>query len=88
MMVDRREFMLRLARGAAYVAPVVVTLSTPRELRAVVTSGMIMLMNQVETVTPNEVQAPWTEPAPWQRDPPGSSPPSAPTPPDPGSGRE
>jgi hypothetical protein len=79
-MADRREFLRALAKGVAYAAPVVYTLSTPRELGAVVTSGMIMVMNVQDSISVQNLQgtqapwstnasptAPWAAPPPWQR---------------------
>lgn len=87
-MVHRRELLRTLARGAVYAAPVVVTLSTPLKLRAVITSGMIMLMSSAETAPAPELQSPGTRQAPWDGEAPWARPPSSTTPPDPGRGRE
>ena len=68
-----------VAKGAAYSAPVVYTLSTPRELRAIVTSGMFMTGRsqvapgaqpasqgvQAPWAAPPENASPWTTPPPW-----------------------
>ncbi len=81
-MDDRRAFLRKLAKGAAYAAPVIYTLSTPRDLMAVITSGMIMLSNVQDSVSFQGAEgpaAPWNtraEPvAPWAVQPPWARPP-------------
>lgn len=70
-MEDRREFLKRIARGAVYAAPVVVTLATPARLPAIVTTGMMIMLpfSREEPAAPaQEVPgstAPWTQDAPW-----------------------
>jgi len=79
-MADRREFLRTLAKGVAYAAPVVYTLSTPRELGAIVTSGMMIFSNLQDSLSVQNLQgrqapwstnalpeAPWGAPPPWQR---------------------
>ncbi len=75
-MGDRREFLKALAKGATYAAPVIYTLSTPRELMAIVTSGRYfdtrdsLNVQLQESSTPWSAsdlpEAPWAAPAPWQ----------------------
>jgi len=87
-MVDRRGFLRKLAKGAAYAAPAIYTLSTPRDLSAIITSGMIVFMAQQTPAAqsegpqapwnvPPQTMSPWAEPPPWGQSPPGgtSSPP-------------
>ena len=79
--VDRRTFLTTLARGAAWVAPAVVTLSTPAGLEAQATSttkgggGGAQDMGQgkgkdgnliVDPIGPSSGSS-----APWSRRPPG-----------------
>ena len=79
-MTDRREFLKKLARTAAYSAPVIYTLSTPRELHAIVTSGMMWgasmaapsqqgLSSQAPWDQSAPGQAPWNRSAPWAEQP-------------------
>jgi len=86
-MNDRRDFLKTVAKGAVYAAPVVYTLSTPRELRAIVTSGMFMTgRSQVapgaQPATQQGVQAPWATPpenaSPWTTPPPWGTQPGSP----------
>ena len=79
-MTGRREFLKNLAKGAAYAAPVIYTLSTPRDLMAIVTSGMVMLpAGSAQTSDPAAApwsvppasSAPWDAPSPWSAPPPG-----------------
>lgn len=91
-MTDRREFLKKLAKGAVYSAPIIYTMSTPRELRAIVTSGMIMVFNSARASDQApQVKAPWegsSQPAsPWEEPAPWSAPPPS-TPPSGGDGRE
>jgi len=84
-MTDRREFLKKLAKGAVYSAPVIYTMSTPRELRAIVTSGMFMFNSARASDQTPEIRAPWEgssqptspwqEPAPWSAPPPSATPP-------------
>lgn len=87
-MADRREFLRKLVKGAAYAAPAIYTLSTPRDLSAIVTSGMIMWSESQQAPAqtegpeapwsvPPQTTSPWAEPAPWDKPPSGgtSSPP-------------
>lgn len=91
-MPERREFLKKLVKSTAYVAPVIYTLSAPRQLGAVVTSGMIMWMNTQQSVQGADdlgTQAPWSvapqTTAPWETAPPWSAPPPG-TPKPPGGG--
>ena len=62
---DRRAFLLRLARTAAYSAPVIHTLAAPRTVQGQGLSGkmtMIMAMGIPEVVTPFTPSLPS---APW-----------------------
>ena len=95
-MTDRREFLRKLAKGAAYAAPVIYTLSTPRDLMAIITSGMMGAGNVRDTIQlegQGTFQAPWDasrQPlAPWSVKPPWERPASPiPFPPGGGSGSE
>jgi len=80
---SRREFLLKMAKGTAYVAPVVVTLSTPDGLLGQGQStnsqkggmGKGKGKGQGQGVNP-QIQAPsFTPRAPWQTAPPGTTPP-------------
>jgi hypothetical protein len=76
-MVDRREFLKKLAKGSAYAAPMVYTLATPDHLAAI-TSGMIM------TGMMGMLVFPWQEPPGSQ--PPNSAPPGSTSPGSPPTG--
>jgi hypothetical protein len=65
-MIDRRDFLKKLAKGSAYTAPIVFTLATPDHLAAT-TSGMTMMDMMGMLVFP------WKEP-PGSK-PPGTEPP-------------
>lgn len=76
-MTDRRTVLKQLAKGAVYAAPVIYTLGLPREARAVVTSGMMMVFNNTQSFEADgfENAPPWyQEPkaAPWGAAPPWS----------------
>ena len=85
-MVDRREFLRKLGKGAVYAAPVIHTLATPRDLQAIFTSGMFnMMWDMMPGMMGNSLVAdppwaapagpasPWTAPAPWSVPPAGPS---------------
>jgi len=67
---DRREFLKKLAKTAAYTAPVVYSLAAPIELLGLVkgdkSGGMGM--------APPATQEPTSGDAPWDRPPPGQRP--------------
>jgi hypothetical protein len=76
---SRREFLLKMAKGAAYVAPVVVTLSTPDGLlgqgQSTNSQKGGMGKGKGQGINP-QIQAPsFTPRAPWQTAPPGTTPP-------------
>jgi len=82
-MSDRREFLKKLARGTAYAAPIIYTLSTPRELSAIIVSGMIMIGGMGGSIVAGDEIPGSTAPgsqAPWSAPPPGSDPPGGPPP--------
>ena len=67
---DRREFLKKLAKTAAYTAPVVYSLAAPIELVGLVKdamSGMDMGMAAPATTEPTGGDAPWDRPPPGQR---------------------
>ncbi len=81
-MEERREFLKKLAKGTAYAAPLIYTLSTPRDLMAIVTSGMMSFSQRVADplgIEPPGSQPPWSQPAPGS-EPPGSQPPGSQSP--------
>ncbi|GMV04542.1 MAG: hypothetical protein AMXMBFR53_08220 [Gemmatimonadota bacterium] len=89
-MTDRRAFLKGLAKGAVYAAPVIYTLSTPRELMAIITSGMIMMALTADPLEVEMPAAPWGQApqttAPWSVSPPWAPPTTSPRPPGGGGG--
>lgn len=81
MDASRRDFLLKLAKGAAYAAPVVASMSAPERLLAQVSpsqkmGGMAMgkgKPNAVSGFTADPTLAPGSKTAPWTVAPPGSS---------------
>jgi hypothetical protein len=65
---DRREFLKKLAKTAAYTAPVVYSLAAPIEL---VGQGQ---SSEHKHTAPPATQQPSTGDAPWDRPPPGQRP--------------
>ncbi|MEE8191445.1 MAG: hypothetical protein V3T74_01790 [Gemmatimonadales bacterium] len=65
---DRREFLKKLAKTAAYTAPVVYSLAAPIEL-----VGQGQSSEHKHTTAP-ATQQPSTGDAPWDRPPPGQRP--------------
>ncbi len=65
---DRREFLKKLARTAAYTAPVVYSLAAPIELVGQGSSSEHKPpMGAPATQEPSTGDAPWDRPAPGQR---------------------
>ena len=66
-MEDRREFLIKVATGAVYAAPVIRTLTAPRALTAQTTGkgdmgmGMGMLIIQAPEPPPTTSTAPWAK---------------------------
>ena len=66
-MEDRREFLIKVATGAVYAAPVIRTLTAPRALTAQTTGkgdmgmGMGMLIIQAHEPPPTTSTAPWAK---------------------------
>jgi hypothetical protein len=71
-MIDRRDFLKKLAKGSAYTAPIVYTLARPAHLAAIITSGMIMTGMMGMLILPWQV--------PPNAEPPNSEPPTGTTP--------
>lgn len=75
----RREFLIRMARSAAYAAPVVVSLSAPEGLAAQKTAsdkgggGGKTKSTTADFSTNLDATSPTTATAPWAVPPPGSS---------------
>lgn len=73
----RREFLIRMARAAAYAAPVVVTLSAPGGLSAQKTAstkgGGVTKNTVTDFSTDLNTTSPSSATAPWAVAPPGSS---------------
>lgn len=87
-MVDRRDFLRKLGSSAVYAVPVIYTLTTPRDLAAIVTSGMdtgmmmdMMMMNMMGNAlfsdppwaTQPGAASPWATPSPWTTPPSGTT---------------
>lgn len=73
MTENRREFLKRLGKGAAYAAPVVYTLARPRDLHAIVVSGRWTVPQNSQTTTSASeriVDPPWAADPPWAKPPP------------------
>ncbi len=66
-MRDRRKFLLAVARGAVYTAPLIRTLVAPASLHALQASGKMGMGMGMLVVTP-------TSKAPWSAPPPASTP--------------
>ena len=66
---SRKEFLKKLARGSAYVAPVVSTLLTPRSVSAQESQVMVMMdpPPMGGMATRNLPDAPWFKPPPSGR---------------------
>ena len=66
-MEDRREFLIKVATGAVYAAPVIRTLTAPRALTAQTTGkgdmgmGMGMLIIEAPEPPPTTSTAPWAK---------------------------
>ena len=68
---DRRAFLKKLARGAAYAAPTIISFAAPVELLG---QGESSQHKQTHLVAPSEPSAPLQDP-PWKEPPPGRTPP-------------
>jgi hypothetical protein len=74
---DRREFLKKLAKTAAYAAPVVYSLAAPLELIGAqmdMGHGSEMMMAPAaagQSEPAGSEKAPGSQPAPWERPPPG-----------------
>lgn len=68
---SRREFLLKVAKGAVYAAPVIRTLSAPESLSAQNVSPKGEMKGQDMTTggTTSNLQQGFGPPAPWTRDP-------------------
>jgi len=67
---SRKEFLKKLARGSAYVAPVVSTLLTPRSVSAQESQVMVMMGGgggMAGMQVRNLPEAPWFKPPPSGR---------------------
>ena len=64
---SRKEFLKKLARGSAYVAPVVSTLLTPRSVSAQQSQVMVMMGGMPPMQQRNLPDAPWFKPPPSGR---------------------
>jgi hypothetical protein len=64
---DRREFLKKLAKTAAYTAPVVYSLAAPIELVGQGASSEHKHVTAPATQQPSTGDAPWDRPAPGQR---------------------
>ena len=64
---SRKEFLKKLARGSAYVAPVVSTLLTPRSVSAQASQMMMEQPPMGGMAVRNLPDAPWFKPPPSGR---------------------
>ena len=74
---------MKLGQGVAYAAPVIYTLSRPKDLHAIFVSGMLAMSHRTsDDFDMGSNMSPWGSDsmtqAPWNTDPPWASPPSTP----------